>query len=74
MANGENRPILTGGELLREEVERSFGGGDKYHPWTFDEAVERLAPQVEQVEREVEALPSQLRGARVVIEATLLWS
>ena len=72
MANEEIRPILTGGENLREEVEHSFGPGGKYHPWTFEEAAEHLAPQVERTEREVEALPRQLRGTRVIIEATLL--
>src|SRR5688572_19379517 len=72
MSDGEPRPILGGGERLREEVDRSPGGGPKYHPWTFAEAIAKLRPEVEAIATGSEAIPAALRGARVYFEATLL--
>ncbi|MGH2870372.1 MAG: hypothetical protein ACRDNK_22735, partial [Solirubrobacteraceae bacterium] len=67
-----DRPILAGGEALRQEAERATGGGPKYHPRSFDEARERLGPQVEALQQAVADTPATLRGARVVFEATVL--
>jgi hypothetical protein len=76
MATGDvtrpTRPILGGGEALRQDAERASGGGPKYHPRSFDEAQERLRPQVEALQRAVADTPATLRGARVVFEATVL--
>lgn len=71
---GENdsRPILMGGEKLREDLDRSGGGGEKYHPFSFKEAVEVLSPQVAALQEEAVALPRRLRAERVIFEATLL--
>jgi hypothetical protein len=66
------RPLLTGGEQLRENVERTLGGGPKYHPRTFEEAQQILLPQVRNLQQEVAETPSELRGARVILEASVL--
>ncbi len=73
MPTDDSRPILAGGEKLGRQVDRpGTGGAGKYHPVAFRDAVTRLAPQVIEVERLSAALPTQLRGKRVIFEATLL--
>src|SRR4051794_18810732 len=67
-----NRPLLAGGEALRQDAERPSGGGPKWHPRTFEQARQQLVPQVEALQREVSEMPAPLRGARVVFEATVL--
>jgi hypothetical protein len=67
-----DRPILAGGEALRKEAERAMGGGPKYHPRSFDEARDRLRPQIEALQQAIASTPATLRGARVVFEATVL--
>lgn len=66
------RPILARGEALRQDAERASGGGPKYHPRSFEEARERLRPQVEALRQAVAETPAALRGARVIFEATVL--
>ncbi len=67
-----DRPILTGGEALRRDAERTSGGGPKYHPRSFGQAQAQLTPQVEILREAIEKTPGALRGARVVFEATVL--
>lgn len=46
------RYLIGGGEKLTEEMTRPRRGfGDKAHPYTFAEAIERLSPQLREVER-----------------------
>jgi hypothetical protein len=53
------RYLIGGGEKLSVEVARPPRGfGDKAHPYTFSEAVERLAPQLKNVRNELRSLPS----------------
>ena len=52
------RYLIGGGEKLSVEVARpSRGYGDKAHPYTFDEAVERLTPQFKEMQNELRKLP-----------------
>lgn len=52
------RYLIGGGEKLSIEVSRpSRGFGEKAHPYTFSEAVERLVPQLESVRDELKDLP-----------------
>ena len=67
-----NRPLLIGGEQYAVAVERAGGGGDKYDPYTPDQARERLAPQVAVLRAEVQQLDTAFRGPNVVFEAKLL--
>lgn len=39
-----DRPILSAGETLREQIEFASGGGPKFHPQSLEEARENLAP------------------------------
>lgn len=66
------RPLLAGGEALRQDAERTSGGGPKFHPRSFEQAREALTPQVHSLQRAVAATPAALRGARMVFEATVL--
>jgi hypothetical protein len=66
-----DRPILTGGERLRQRVEIARGGGEKSHPRSFDEARRLLLPQAAVLRERVERLPDFLRGDRVIVEAQL---
>ena len=68
----EERPLLGGGERLRQTVDRTGAGGPKFHPQSFEEAQRVLAPQLEQLRSAVAETPARLRGARVVFEATVL--
>ena len=72
MPDDQRRSVLFGGERLRESVERPSGGGGKYHPVSFQQAVLTLIPQVKEVEKLIDTTPSRLRGSRIVLEATLL--
>lgn len=66
------RPLLGGGERLREEVERPGGGRPPQAPYGFAHARELLQPQVEELRRGVSAMPRALRSEHVLFEATLL--
>jgi hypothetical protein len=68
----EPRPILGGGGDFATEGGRVQGFGDKYHPQSFTEARQVLAPQIETIRREAKALPDRLRGDRVIVQAKLL--
>jgi hypothetical protein len=66
------RPILYGGEQLRQEVDRVAGGGPKWHPWSAEEAKATLRPQIIDLETAALQIPDALRGARIVFQATVL--
>lgn len=72
MERESNRPLLTGGEQLRVEVERIAGFGPKFHPWTVDEARASIRPRIIELERETASIPEHLRGDRLVLEATIV--
>lgn len=65
------RPLLGGGERLREATERAGGGGPTWHPRTVEQARALLAPQAANVAETVGRLPESLRGPHVIFEATL---
>src|ERR1039458_250686 len=67
-----DRPLLAGGEALRQDSERPSGGGPKWHPRTIDQARQQLSPQLQALQQAVSDTPAALRGARVVFEATVL--
>lgn len=67
-----DRPLLAGGEQLREDIDRAGGGAPKFHPQSLAEARDVLRPQVEMLRRTAGEMPAELRGDRIVFEATLL--
>jgi hypothetical protein len=67
-----DRPLLAGGEALRQDAERVSGGGPKFHPRDIDQARTYLVPQIRALQEAVANTPAALRGARVVFEATVL--
>lgn len=64
------RPLLAGGELLKERGTRPPGGRTPVNPFAA-KAHERLAPQARTLIAETGSLPETLRGRHVVVEATL---
>jgi hypothetical protein len=67
------RPLLVHGERLREKIERvSGGGGSKFHPLTVEEARVALLPQAIALRDRVSQFPDELRGPRLIFQATLL--
>jgi len=66
------RPLLGGGEKLRENLERQRVFGEKEHPQTLDQALERLTPQLHQLRESVASTPPEMRGSRVIFEAKVL--
>lgn len=68
----ERRPLLAGGELLSAKVQRvGKPQGDKFHPFSLDEAHRILSPQAEALRDGLDKLPAALRGRHVLFEATL---
>ena len=66
------RPLLTGGEKLREILDAPpQGGGAKTYPVAFDEASAILQPQVSAAQQASAALPDRFKGKHVIYEATL---
>ena len=67
------RYLIGQGEKLSEEIARPPRGmGDKAHPYTFDKARSRLAPQIRRAVDELDSLPElALPGGRGVLEMTL---
>lgn len=66
------RPLLRNGEKLAHRPKRITGGGEKYHPRSFEQAKTLLAPMTETLRSEAEEMPAGLRGERIVFEAELL--
>lgn len=67
-----DRPVLAGGERLRQEVERVSGFGPKFHPWTVDEARSAIRPQIVTLASAISEIPESLRGSRFVVEASIV--
>ena len=61
--------ILVNGEDLSEEVDRISRGGPKTHPQTFEQARDRLVPQLNAVREQIDRIPAELRADRIVVEA-----
>jgi len=55
----EPKYIIGQGQTLVTAIELNTGGGDKYQPYTFDQAAERLAPQVESALERIDDLPDE---------------
>lgn len=67
------RPLLFRGELLRQSADRPrSGGGAKYYPFTVEESVERLKPQVATLTSDIAAMRDEYRGQSLILEATLM--
>ncbi len=49
--------LIGRGETLVQPISLKSGGGDKAHPYSFDEAFSRLTPEMSLVHTAVEALP-----------------
>jgi hypothetical protein len=74
MPNGNtppSRPILSADSLFGDDQTRAQGHGPKYHPFSYAEVRSRLADQVQHIRSDVAALPDDLRGDRVVLQAKL---
>ncbi len=67
------RYLIGQGEKLSEEIARAPRGmGDKAHPYSFNEARHRLAPQWQRVAQAIGALPSlACPGGKAALEVTL---
>ena len=50
--------LIGFGERLVQQVSIKSGGGEKQHPYTFDEARQALAPQLDRTIKAVRDLPS----------------
>lgn len=70
--DGRFRPILAKGEALAFDIDPAGGGGEPWHPRSFNEARAVLAPQARRVAEQVSTLPDRLRGRHVIFEAKLL--
>ena len=70
--DGTFRPILGGTEDFAQDATRPPSFGEKYHPFTFEQARTRLKPRLAELRQEAAELPDRLRGERVIVEATLL--
>lgn len=71
MVKGAN--FLIGlGETLRADAEINPGGGDKRHPYTFDQARERLAQPIKETMDAIDQLPAAAcPGDEAVVAITL---
>lgn len=64
--------LIGGGETLVGNVTALSGSGDKAHPYTFDESVDRLAPQIQHTLAVVDDLPDgACPGDEAVVGVTL---
>lgn len=72
MAETRQRPLLVGGERLASPVTLARGGGKPYHPFTEEQARERLAPRATALRENAEAIPPEFRADRVVFQADML--
>jgi hypothetical protein len=64
--------ILVNGEQMADAVDRARGGGEKYHPYTFEQTQARLSSQTEALATQARTISVDLRADRVVFEAKLL--
>lgn len=68
-----SRPVLSAGAGFGDDQTKKFGPPDKkFHPNDFAEVQSVLAGQIAGIRRQVDSLPPEYRGERVVIEAKLL--
>lgn len=67
------RNLLIGfGETLTSTVTRKSGGGPKAYPYSFEEAVERLTPQLDKMQDEMKSVKREATAAnRLVGKFTL---
>lgn len=49
--------LIGRGETLIQPIELASGGGEKAHPYTFDEALDRLTPELEVMAESIDRLP-----------------
>jgi hypothetical protein len=71
-ASQRSRPLLGGGEQLARTAQPARGPADKFHPQSLDDVRRALGPIAREIHQRTEQLDEDLRGERVVIEATLL--
>jgi hypothetical protein len=72
MATGNSQQaLLVNGERLKREVDRTAGGGQKFHPYTGEEAREWIRPQLAALRESVADIPDENRGPRILFQATL---
>ncbi len=50
--------LLGKGERLAEQIKGTTGGSPKIHPYTFDQAKQRLTPMIQKVANELDKLPA----------------
>ena len=50
--------LIGRGETLVQPISLASGGGEKAHPYSFDEAFARLKPELDSLKSAVDALPS----------------
>src|SRR5438045_136885 len=72
MADIPRRPLLGGGERLKERAEIPRGGGSSPHPYTDAEDRARLSPQGMKLGREVQRLDTHVAASHILVEAQLL--
>lgn len=67
-------PLIVNGEQLRQRLDRSVVRRrvDSYFPYSYDETVERLIPQLVHIREQIDERPPELFGTNPVIEAQLL--
>lgn len=72
-ASPDRRPLFIHGERLRQRAEPpAKGGGEKFKPYSVAENIDRLTPQLLTLQARARAVPSELRGDDLIIEARLL--
>lgn len=72
-----NRFIIGKGEVLTYEIPPPKSGGPKKHPYTYEEAISALIPQVNELSRRIQniddsACPDQIATAKVTLHPTYL--
>ena len=67
-----SRPLLGGGERLAREAQPARGPAEKFHPRSLEDVRRELGPVARDIRQRAELLPDEMRGERLVIEATLL--
>lgn len=49
--------LIGRGETLVQPISLASGGGEKAHPYTFDQALERLQPEIDRLNSSIDSLP-----------------